>query len=143
ALLFPFYRRVINAVTGARDGLPCPSGLPYAPVCGYPDLGVHATHQLFLVEQGLLREVTDFPTHVSLPLTSYPNVVLGLHAYTHIYTLDRVLFGADPRTSTWPPFDQTYWWGEVEARQLGAALFVSEYGNDPSDDARLLTAQVE
>jgi hypothetical protein len=142
AQLFPFYRRAIDALTGERDGIPCPAGLPYLPVCGYPDLGVHATHQLYLVDPGLLREVTDFPTHLSLPLTSYPNVVLGLHAYTHVYTLDRILFGADPETSTWPSFDQTYWWAQVEARQLGAALFVSEFGNDPSNDRRLLAAQV-
>ncbi len=142
ALLFPFYRRLIDAVTGARDGIPCPAGLPYPPACGYPDLGVHATHQLYFVEPGLVREVTDFPTHVSLPLTSYPNVVLGLHTYTHIYTLDRILQGADPETSTWPSFDQSYWWAEIEARQLGAALFVSEYGDDPSNDGRLLASQV-
>lgn len=142
ALLFPFYRRLIDALTGARDGLPCPAGLPYLPVCGYPDLGVHATHQLYFVEPGLVREVTDFPTHISVPLTSYPNVVLALHAYTHIYTLDRILFGADPRTSTWPSFDQSYWWAGIEARALGAALFVSEYGDDPADDSRLLAAQV-
>jgi endoglycosylceramidase len=142
ALLFPFYRRLIDALTGAQDGIPCPAGVPYLPVCGYPDLGIHAIHQLYFVESGLAREITDFPTHLSMPLTSYPNVVLGLHAYTHIYTPDRVLFGADPRTSTWPSFDQSYWWGELEARQLGAALFVSEYGNDPGDDGHLLTAQV-
>lgn len=142
ALLFPFYRRLIDALTGARDGIPCPAGLPYLPTCGYPDLGVHATHQLYFVEPGLVREVADFPTHVSLPLTSYPNVVLGLHAYTHIYTLDRILLGADPETSSWPSFDQSYWWAEIEARQLGAALFVSEYGNDPSNDDRLLASQV-
>ena len=142
ALLFPFYRRVIDALTGARDGIPCPSGFPYLPACGYADLGIHATHQLYFVEPGLIREITDFPTHLSLPLTSYPNVVLGLHAYTHIYTVDRILFGANPQSSTWPSFDQSYQWGEIEARQLGAALFVSEYGNDPSNDARLLVSQV-
>lgn len=142
AQLFPFYRRTIDALTGARDGLSCPAGLPYLPVCGYPDLGIHATHQLYFVEPGLVREVTDFPTHVSLPLTSYPNIVLGLHAYTHIYTLDRILFGANPETSTWPSFDQSYWWAAIEAKQLGAALFVSEYGNDPTNDDRLLASQV-
>ncbi len=141
-LLFPFYRRLIDALTGTRDGIPCPFGLPYLPACGYPDLNVHANHQLYFVESGLVREVTDFPTHLPLPLTAYPNVVLGLHAYTHIYTLDRILLGADPNTSTWPPFDQSYWWGEAEARQLGAALFVSEYGSDPGNDGRLLTLQV-
>jgi endoglycosylceramidase len=140
-LLFPAYRRVIDAVTGTRDGLPCPVGWPYAPACGYIDLGIHADHQMYFVEPGLVREVTDFPTHLPTQLTAYPNVVLGLHAYTHIYTLDAIIFHADANNSTWPSFEQSYRWGEFEAGQLGAAMFVSEYGNDPRNDARLLVFQ--
>ena len=45
-------------------------------------------------------------------------------------------------TSTWPSFDQTYRWGEAEAWQLGAALFISEYGNDPAHDSRVLVQEV-
>src|SRR3981189_2183608 len=90
-LLFPFYRRVIDAITGVRDGLPCWTGFFMPSVCGYPDLGVHDLHHLFFLEPGLLREVTDFPTHLGLPVSSYPNLVLSLHAYTHLYTIDPLL----------------------------------------------------
>src|SRR5207245_3375412 len=40
-LLFPFYRRVIDAITGVRDGLPCWSGFFMPSVGGYRDLGLH------------------------------------------------------------------------------------------------------
>ena len=39
-LLFPFYRRVIDAITGVRDGTPCWSGFFMPAPCGYRDLGV-------------------------------------------------------------------------------------------------------
>lgn len=141
-LLMPFYRRVIDASTGAADGVPCPRGLPYAAVCGYRDLGVHDTHHLFFLEPGLLREVTDFPTHLPVPVSSYPNLVLSMHAYTHIYTLD-ALAGVPAATSSWPPFSQSYDWAEREAVAMRAALFVSEFGNDPRDDGRLLASQLD
>lgn len=140
-LLMPFYRRVIDALTGARDGLPCPEGLPPAAACGHRDLGVRDTHHLFFLEPGLAREVTDFPTHLPGPVTSYPNVVLSIHAYTHIYTLD-ALAGVPAATSTWPALSQSYDWAEREAAAMHAALFVSEFGNDPRDDARLLAGQL-
>jgi len=70
-LLFPFYRRVIDAITGVEDGLPCWTGFYLPSVCGYRDLGVHDLHHLFFLEAGLLREMTDFPTHLGLPVSSY------------------------------------------------------------------------
>jgi hypothetical protein len=138
-LLYPFYRRLIDAITGAADSLPCPAQLPYLAVCGHRDLGVHDRAHLFFVEPGLIREITDFPTHLPIPLSSYPNVVLSFHAYTHIYTPD-ALTGHPSETD--PPYDQTYQWAEREARALRTALFVSEFGNDPSQDQRLLVNQL-
>jgi len=143
-LLFPFYRRVIDAVTGANDGLRCPTGIFMPAICGYADAGVRDVRHLFFLEPGLLRQITDFPTHLGLPVSSYPNLVLDIHAYTHGYTLEALLFHGDPSKATYPwgGYDQTYSLGEREAKVLGAALFVSEFGNDPKYDSLLLANQV-
>lgn len=142
-LLFPFYRRIIDAVTGVHDGLPCWTGVYMPSFCGYRDLGVHDLHHLFFLEAGLLREVTDFPTHLSMPVSSYPNLVLSLHAYTHQYTFDHFL-GQPPDKATYPwgGYDQSYSLGEHEARAIKAALFVSEFGFDPVWDSLVIAAQL-
>ncbi|HMH56930.1 MAG TPA: cellulase family glycosylhydrolase [Gemmatimonadales bacterium] len=144
-LLFPFYRRVIDAVTGVRDGLPCWTGFYMPSVCGYRDLGVHDLHHLFFLEAGLLREVTDFPTHLGLPLSSYPNLVLSLHAYTHQYTFDHLIKPSqDPEQATYPwgGYDQSYSLGEREARAIDAALFISEFGFPPGHDVSVIGSQL-
>ncbi|MHB1785794.1 MAG: glycoside hydrolase family 5 protein [Acidimicrobiales bacterium] len=41
--LYPFYRRTIDALTGVRDGITCPTGISYSALCGYRDLGIHDT----------------------------------------------------------------------------------------------------
>ncbi len=140
-LLLPFYRRVIDAVTGVHDGLPCPTGIFMPAFCGYTDLAVHDVRHLFFVEPGLLRHITDFPTHLGLPVSSYPNLVFSLHAYTHGFTIEALLGKSDPSHATYPwgGYDQTYALGEREARAMNAALFVSEFGDDPQYD-RLLMA---
>jgi endoglycosylceramidase len=144
-LLFPFYRRVIDAVTGLHDGLPCPTQVFMPAICGYPDLGVHDTRHLFFLDPGHLREDLDFPTHLGLPVSSYPNLVLGLHAYTHVFTLDALLAPATPPDRSWYPpggYDGSYSSAEHEARAIGAALFVSEFGNEPRWDSVDLAAQL-
>jgi hypothetical protein len=143
-LLFPFYRRVIDAVTGAHDGVPCPTGIFMPAICGYADAGVHDTRHLFFLEPGLLRQMTDFPTHLGLPLSSYPNLVFDIHAYTHGFTLEALLLHGDPSKATYPwgGYDQTYSLGGREATVMGAALFVSEFGNDPKYDSLLLAQQL-
>ena len=133
-LLFPFYRRVIDAITGARDGLLCPTGVFMPAPCGYRDLGVHDVRHLVFLDTGLLREVTDLPTHLGLPVSSYPNLMLGIHAYTHVYTIDHLIDQKAPPDKAgypWGSYDQSYYWGEREARAIGAALFVTEFGNEP------------
>ncbi|HEV2014061.1 MAG TPA: cellulase family glycosylhydrolase, partial [Candidatus Dormibacteraeota bacterium] len=143
-LLFPFYRRVIDAVTGAHDGLPCPTGIFMPASCGYADAGVHDGRHLFFLEPGLLRQMTDFPTHLGLPVSSYTNLVFDIHAYTHGFTLEALLPGThDPSKATYPwgGYDQTYSLGGREAKAMGAALFVSEFGNDPKYDSVLLAQQ--
>ena len=144
-LLFPFYRRVIDAVTGAPDGLPCPTGIYMPSFCGYADLGIHDVRHMFFLEPGLLRQITDFPTHLGLPVSSYPNLVFDIHAYTHGFTIEKLINSkSDPRTATYPwgGYDQTYGLAEREAKAIGAALFVSEFGNDPSYDSLLLTNEL-
>jgi hypothetical protein len=143
-LLFPFYRRVIDAVTGAHDGLPCPTGIFMPAFCGYADAGVHDDRHLFFLEPGLLRQMTDFPTHLGLPVSSYPNLVFDIHAYTHGFTLEALLGNHDPSKATYPwgGYDQTYSLGGREAKAMGAALFVSEFGNDPKYDSVLLANEV-
>ena len=144
-LLFPFYRRVIDAVTGVRDGLPCPTGIYMPSFCGYADLGIHDLRHLFFLEPGLLRQITDFPTHLGLPVSSYPNLVFDIHAYTHGFTIEKLINSkSDPRTATYPwgGYDQTYNLAKREATAMGAALFVSEFGNDPSYDSLLLANEL-
>lgn len=142
-LLFPFYRRAIDAITGAHDGLPCWSGFFMPAVCGYRDLGADDTRHLIFLDTGLLREVTDFPTHLSMPLSSYPNLVLALHAYTHFYTVDHLLPSLVSSSAyPWGGYDQSYALAEHEARSMDAALLVTEFGSPPGDDSRLLASQV-
>jgi len=139
-LLFPFYRRAIDAVSGVHDGLPCPTQVFMPAVCGFPDPGVHDVRQLFFMDTGLLREVTDFPTHLGLPVSSYRNLVLGIHPYTHGYTVDALFLHQPPDKATYPwgGYDQTYSLAEREARAIGAAVFVTEFGNDPKWDSVIL-----
>ena len=142
-LLFPFYRRVIDAVVGVHDGLPCLTGIFMPVVCGYSDLGVHDQRHLFFLETGLPREITDFPTHLGLPISSYPNLVLSMHAYTHIYTFD-ALAGQTPDHATypWDGYNQSYSLAEREAKAINAALFVAEFGDSPSWDSLILNNQL-
>jgi endoglycosylceramidase len=144
-LLFPFYRRVIDAATGVRDGLLCPTGIYMPSFCGYADLGVHDVRHMFFLEPGLLRQITDFPTHLGLPVSSYPNLVFDIHAYTHGFTIEKLINSkSDPRTATYPwgGYDQTYSLAEREAKVIGAALFVSEFGNAPAFDSLLLANEL-
>ena len=143
-LLLPFYRRVIDAITGTHDGLPCWSRFFLPAVCGYRDLGVGDKRHLMFLDTGLAREITDFPTHLGLPVSSYPNLVFALHAYTHIYTPDKLVLNQKPRDATYPwgGYEQSYSLAEREAKALDAALFVEEFGSNPADDDVILVNQL-
>ena len=135
---------VTCAVTGAGDGLPCWSGLFMPAVCGYRDLGVGDRKHLLFLDTGLPREITDFPTHLGLPFSSYPNLVFALHPYTHIYTPDALVLQQHvPNTSyPWAGYDQGWDSAEREAKAMGMALFAEEFGNGPKYDELILKSQL-
>ena len=143
-LIYPFYRRLIDGITGVADGVRCPSGFPALPICGHSSLGVGDRRHIFFLEADHLREVTDFPTAFGLPVSSYPNLAFAIHPYTHKYTID-ALAGQDPKTAGYPfgGYDQAYGTAEAEARSMDAALFVSEFGNEPALDGLLLSNELE
>lgn len=125
--LFPFYRRVIDALTGTSDGVPCAPGLIANPLCGYRDLGVH-TRQAFFFEPMAIRNLEDAPDQIADPFSSYPNLVYAPHDYTHVFTVDREI-GLSPSQSPYPlSYDQPYQVADAEARVFRAALVVDEYG---------------
>lgn len=50
--LYPFYKRIIQAITGVRDGLPdCPKDAPIGKNCAYPNLGINDQRHLFFLNQ--------------------------------------------------------------------------------------------
>jgi endoglycosylceramidase len=138
-VLLPFYRRVIDAITGVADGAPCPASIPATPACGYPDLGVHDTRHLFFFEPWALRNLLDASPQTSVPFSTYPNLVYAPHTYTREFTVDRTLFGPSPVPVPYPvDYDQAFTTAEAEATALGAALFIGEFGNGSGDDDTLL-----
>jgi endoglycosylceramidase len=143
-LLYPFYRRLIDGITGVADGARCPANFPALPICGHPSLGVGDRRHIFFLEADHLREVTDLPTAFGLPVSTYPNVAFAIHPYTHKYTAD-ALAGQNPKTAGYPfgGYDQAYATAEAEARSMDAALFVSEFGNEPQLDGQLLSNELK
>jgi endoglycosylceramidase len=139
--LFPFYRRIIDAVTGTRNGVVCPVGTPYQAECGYADLGVHDTRHLFFVEPMAARNLTDAAVGLSAPFTTYPNVVYAPHVYTHVFTADTFL-PSPLNTAAGEVFPvgygQALTTAETEARLIGAALWIGEYGDANDDDNSIL-----
>lgn len=142
--LFPFYRRIIDAVTGTRNGVVCPPGSAYQAECGYADLGIHDTRQLFFVEPMAARNLTDAAVGLSAPFTTYPNVVYAPHVYTHVFTADT--FAPSPLNGVagevFPVgYGQALTTAETEARLIGAALWIGEYGDANDQDSSILAAE--
>jgi hypothetical protein len=66
-----------------------------------------------------------------------------MHAYTHFYTLDHLLPQLFPRSGyPWGGYDQSYALAEKEAKAIGAALFVAEFGSPPGEDFDLVVNQL-
>ncbi len=140
--LYPFYRRVIDAVTGAGDGITCPPSVPYTAACGYPTLlNPPDRRHLFFFEPLVTRNLTDFATGASVPFSTYPNLVYAPHAYTHVFTADAELPVPGLSTVYPPSYDFAMQTADTEARALHAALFIGEYGNSSTDDATILASE--
>ena len=117
--LFPFYAKVVKAVTDAVPGF----------------------QQLVFIEPDTLRDVTD----QSLMLTpwsvfsSYPNAVYAPHVYTRVFTPDAQL-GGRLGTPAFLPMNEGYDSAVRDARALGLPLWVGEFGNDVAEDDVVLRA---
>jgi endoglycosylceramidase len=111
--MFPFYGKVVNAVTAAVPGF----------------------RQLFFVEPNTERNVTDAPEALNpwAAYSSYPNVVYAPHVYTGVFTADQQV-----ASTRFFPSDGGYRSAIVDATALGLPLWVGEFGNSPQDDAALL-----
>jgi endoglycosylceramidase len=119
--LFPFYSRVISALTGVGSS--------------YRDLGVDVRRQSFFFEPMAIRNLEDAPDQLPLAFTTYPNLVYAPHTYTHVFTLDRTA-GLPPQESPYPlSYNQAYVVADLEARALNAALISGEYGNSAGEDS--------
>jgi endoglycosylceramidase len=139
--LYPFYRRAIDAITGIHEGATCPPGSPYTSLCGYRSLGIDDTRQLFFVEPMAARNLTDFAVGLSLPFTSYPNIVYEPHAYTHVFTVDTLIPGGVVSKVYPLSYSQAMITANAEAEAMGAALFIGEYGNSNDDDSSILAQE--
>ena len=141
SLLYPLYARVVQAVTGVRDGLPpCAGGArsPYAqpaPTCAYPDLGVRDTRHLFFAEPSALRNLLDFSAEeIPTRWTSYPHIVHTPHVYTHVFTID-VEVPALNLSGKWPPsYAFAYDSAWREGNRMAAPVFVTEFGTGEDSD---------
>jgi len=139
--LYPFYKRVIEALTGVRDGLPtCPASDPTSTRCAYPQQA-HVDRQSVFYEPFADRNEIDFSPQASVPFSSYPDLVYAPHIYTHAFTLDQFI-GYPATDSPYPPsYTFGYQTADYEAQAMHSAVFVTEYGADAGSDSYLLTGE--
>ncbi len=144
SLLYPMYTRVIQALTGVRDGLPtCPSSQPNSRDCAYPSLGVEDNRHLIFFEPMAIRNQFDVSFQNSAPFTSYPNLVFTPHVYTHIFTIDQVL-GLPATNNIYPPsYDFAFTTARYEANAMKAAVLVTEFGGAAHLDNITLIGTIE
>lgn len=140
-MLFPFYKRIIQAITGVRDGLPdCPKGVavPISVQCAYPSLGIDDTRHIVFFEPSALRNTFDATfDNASEPFTEYTNLVFTPHVYTHVFTIDAELKFLN--ITDYPPsFAYAYETAWAEANALHAAVFVTEFGSGHDSDFTLV-----
>jgi hypothetical protein len=144
--LYPFYTRVIEALTGVRDGRPtCPSTRPTSltGACAYP-AQTHVDRQSMFYEPLGLRNLFDFSPQVSAPFSSYPDLVYAPHIYTHVFTADASFLDVPVAQSPYPPsYTFGYATALAEAEAMHAATFVTEFGNPPSQDGTVLAGMTD
>ncbi len=108
SVLLPFYAKVIATVTRR----------------------VHGFKQLFFIEPGAARDVSD-RSDITVSwsrFSSYRNVVYEPHVYTRTFT---------PRSF---PMDGGYRSSIADAQHLGLPLWIGEFGSDPADTNTVLRA---
>jgi endoglycosylceramidase len=116
AYLYPFYAKVIAALTGAGK----------------------VTRQSFFFEPMAIRNLEDAPDQLALPFTTYPNIVYAPHTYTHVFTVDAEA-GIPANESPYPlSYNQAFEVANLEADDMHAALISGEFGNAAGDDATIL-----
>lgn len=133
--LYPFYRRVVQAVTGVRDGMAdCPAARPTGWDCAYPDLGIRDTRHIIAFEPNAFRNVVDLAPGSHRRFSEYPNLLYAPHVYSYIFTIPSVL-GTPAEDAWWPPgYAFAYQTADREARALDAALFIGEFGGSQRDN---------
>ena len=138
-LLYPFYTRAVEALTGERDGRPtCPSAAPSSMngQCAYPDLLSDRRHLVFF-EPDAIRNLFDVSIQPNQRFSDYPNLVFAPHVYTHLFTVDSTLAHTPADQSTFPPsYDFAYQTADIEARAMDTALLVTEFGGSEGDAAQ-------
>ncbi|HVA41885.1 MAG TPA: cellulase family glycosylhydrolase [Acidimicrobiales bacterium] len=139
--LYSFYARVIEALTGTVQGVPCPASSSYTAACGYPDQGVDDRRHLYFVEPMAARNLTDVAVGASAPFSVYPNLVYAPHAYTHVFTVDTDVPGGVASAVYPTSYNQAMQTASLEARALDAALFIGEYGNSNDQDSTILAQE--
>ena len=129
-ILYPFYRRVIQAVTGVRDGMKecATNATNINNSCAFPDLGIHDIKHLYFVEPLALRNQLDRSIQNVWNFTSYPNIVYAPHTYTNSFTLSKNV-----------PYPQSLDTAWKEAYKMKAPVIVTEFGSgtSPSELDRL------
>jgi len=70
--------------------------------------------------------------------------VLGLHAYTHQYTPDKIFLGQKVPNTTYPwgGYDQGWDSAEREAKAMDVALFMEEFGTETRFDDYILKSDL-
>jgi endoglycosylceramidase len=110
--LFPYWGRAVDAVVSQVKGF----------------------RQLFFVEPNVERNVTDTREAPPAPwstYSSYPNVVYAPHIYTGVFTADQ-----ETASQRFQPMDQGYQATMDDAKALGLALWIGEFGNNRSTTTR-------
>ncbi len=138
--LYALYKRVIQAITGVRDGLPdcLPNvALPSSsnPSCAYQDLGIHDTRHIFFFEPAAERNTFDTTFDFMGIWTNYTNIVFTPHVYTYVFTLHIPNFP--------PNFAYAYETALTEANAMKAPVFVTEYGAGANEDDTLVTPTLD
>ena len=149
--LYPFYRRLAQALTGVRDSLPpCPPLHPW-PVCkgppascrrtedlgcAVPDLGTRTEQILFFEPIGLRNEFDISPQRITSPWTSYSNIVYAPHTYTGSFTLIK-------HGKLAPQYNVSLDTAWEEAVPMNAGVFVTEFGSTPQSASSKLARIVE